>query len=438
MKKRKVFICLIMVLVLVLAGCSSGTEKNTAADQPDDKKAPATVKEENLEPVTLNIALRAGQQANFEDYVANPVKKKFPNVSFKQISLNNGGNNFQQMLASGESPDLLMVFGKDLNALKDLGLMENLEPLIKKHNLDLNRFDPKIIDSVKALIDGGKLDAIPYLSKISALYYNKAIFNKFAVEYPKDGMTWEEARDLAVKLTRVDGGVQYMGLEPDVTYRNAYQYGASSIDAKTMKASVNTDKWKHVFEMMKSIYTIPGNETILWFKKGETAFLKDQTIAMVARKNMFAGLQEAKGSVDWDLVTFPAYKDAPGISLSFDLHAAVLASTSKHKDIAFQVIQTIVSDEVQTVVSKDGELPAINKKSIQAEFGKHFPVLEGKNVQAVFKTTPALPPHYTAYEDEAVQVINNAIRDVVAGSKDINTALRESDEAINKIIQNGK
>lgn len=48
---------------------------------------------------------------------------------------------------------------------------------------------------------------------IPALFYNKDIFDKFGVAYPKNGMIYEETLDLdlARRVTRSDGGVQYLG-----------------------------------------------------------------------------------------------------------------------------------------------------------------------------------------------------------------------------------
>ncbi|NOU90117.1 extracellular solute-binding protein [Paenibacillus sp. LMG 31460] len=43
------------------------------------------------------------------------------------------------------------------------------------------------------------------------LYYNKDIFDKFGISYPRNGMTWDEVYDLAKKLNRTEDGISYRG-----------------------------------------------------------------------------------------------------------------------------------------------------------------------------------------------------------------------------------
>lgn len=49
-------------------------------------------------------------------------------------------------------------------------------------------------------------------------YYNREIFDKFAISYPRDGITWEEMAALAQKVSRVDNGVQYYGYSTSVNH----------------------------------------------------------------------------------------------------------------------------------------------------------------------------------------------------------------------------
>jgi ABC-type glycerol-3-phosphate transport system substrate-binding protein len=59
-------------------------------------------------------------------------------------------------------------------------LMTDITPLVKQTATDLNQ----------VASDDGWLVGIPFTQQFSALYYNKDIFDKFGVSYPKDGMTW--------------------------------------------------------------------------------------------------------------------------------------------------------------------------------------------------------------------------------------------------------
>ncbi|MDF2715158.1 MAG: extracellular solute-binding protein family 1 [Paenibacillus sp.] len=86
----------------------------------------------------------------------------------------------------------------------------DITELVRKHKLDLNRFEPASLQIMRQM-NGGKLNALPINLLYLVLVYNKDIFDKFGEPYPRDGMTWEEAVQIAKKLTRNDAGVQYMG-----------------------------------------------------------------------------------------------------------------------------------------------------------------------------------------------------------------------------------
>jgi multiple sugar transport system substrate-binding protein len=63
----------------------------------------------------------------------------------------------------------------------------------------------------KQMANGG-LYALPVAMQPSPLIYNKDIFYKFGIAYPKGGITWNETYELSNILTRSDGGVDYRGL----------------------------------------------------------------------------------------------------------------------------------------------------------------------------------------------------------------------------------
>lgn len=63
-----------------------------------------------------------------------------------------------------------------------------------------------------------------------------------------------------------------------------------------------------------------------------------------------------------------------------------------------------------------------------------MPYLQGKNVMAAFKTTPAIALPVSKYDSFAEGYMSNAIIPVVNGEKDINSALREAEEHISKNI----
>lgn len=84
---------------------------------------------------------------------------------------------------------------------------------------------------------------LPLFRNIQATFYNKGIFDKFGVPYPKDGMTYDEAIELAKKVTRSVDGVQYYGLFPGNPAIQLGQLSQTFLDGKTDEPLLSSDNF---------------------------------------------------------------------------------------------------------------------------------------------------------------------------------------------------
>jgi multiple sugar transport system substrate-binding protein len=114
-----------------------------------------------------------------------------------------------------------------------------------------------------------------------------------------------------------------------------------------------------------------------------------------------------------------------------------ITPASKHPDEAFKVIQVVTSDEVQAEAARNGRISVLQDPKYQTEYGKNMDYLKDKNVQAIFKAVPAKPFDPTSYDNQAQPVMTKAMNEVAKG-KDVNTALRDADIQINKIVKDLK
>ncbi|MDF2719641.1 MAG: transporter substrate-binding protein, partial [Paenibacillus sp.] len=191
------------VTLLTAAGC--GKE---SADPSGDGKTPAPAK---AEPVTLQIASQGASttiDSVFQTLVQEHVTKKYPHITLNFMA-ETGATTLDNLMATGTIPDIVISFNGNLASYNAKGLTFDMSPLFKTHNVDLSRFEPNYIEDVKNASSKGELYGLPFNVNYHALYYNRDIFDKFGVEYPKDGMTWEELIALARRVTRAEGAVQY-------------------------------------------------------------------------------------------------------------------------------------------------------------------------------------------------------------------------------------
>ncbi|MEF3304009.1 ABC transporter substrate-binding protein [Paenibacillus sp. GYB003] len=407
------------VLLVSACGKSGGdASPGTAPDSAKEPPKPFTLNYyTNLNPQTMELE-KAIIQAKFPHITVNPT---FYSAQMKP----------EHLAPAGNIPDLISFTIGSLWDFRDANLLSDLTPFIKKTGFDMNRFLPNVLESVQSYSDSGEILFIPYTLSSNVLYYNKNIFNKFGVPYPKDGMTWDEVSELAKKLTRQDGAVKYKGFQfqlQNLTWKN--QLMLPLVDAGTYKTLVNGPGWKRWLETMGGFFSIPGNEV-------GGSFDKAQDVAMYSGPNMLSTLPEAaKNGLDWDVVSLPVFpgNQAGGTQLISPFYA--MPPKGKYMDDVFQVIGYMLSEEVQTIKSRKGLVPIINSDSAAAQYGKDLEGVEGKNLAAFFKDKVGKPFKTTKFDDIAKTVIYTEMLPAYSkGGKDINTVMREAEESINKKIE---
>ncbi|RKN85226.1 ABC transporter substrate-binding protein [Paenibacillus ginsengarvi] len=418
-------------MILTAAGCSGG------GNESEGIKPPVPVNE----PVTVKVAASNVQfsEEDFKLYLSDPVKKKYPHITVERINTSEKGSSLNELVAAGNIPDLVGYYPGNLVNVGDLGLSYNIEELIKKHKFDLTRVVPEALDAVKMGSNQSYLTGLPSYHNPFGLFYNKDLFDKFGVAYPKDGMTWEEVRDLAVKLTRQDGGVQYRGIFADFLYRGGRQLSLPYADFQTNKASLNTDSWQELAKLWESLYNIPGlmdgaYKTIS-YAPNEQSFLKGELAMLAGYSNTLAALRKTP-NMNWDVVTYPSNKKVPGVGHRLDSPVLSLTAQSKVKDAAFQVLETMLSDEVQTEMVRNARMTVLNSQAVKDQFGKGMADLQGKNIIAMTKPKMAKMVQVQFLNEGQVDAITNKMfQSIVDKTADINSALRLADEELNKHIE---
>jgi multiple sugar transport system substrate-binding protein len=414
-----------------LAGCGSGSGTSSGAADSGQPQKPLT-------PVTLELYQTQGYWGDeeFNQLLTEPLKKKYPHIT---VHLNQEPKQLKQSIVDKTPIDMVLVWNGLIPEYEDYGIFEDITPLLKKHNIDLGRFDPQAIQATKDATLTGKLYGLPNMIQLMGLYYNKDIFNKFGVSYPRDGMTWEETVDLAKKVTRNTDGVQYNGYDPSSLTRIATALSLIPVDGRGDKVLVNSDGYKRTFGLAKQIFSIPGNTPKQGAFKGNAGdrFMKDQTTAMQSTVNILDKLQLVQG-LDWDVAQYPSFKERPNEYSAYDMNITTVSSISQHKDDAALALEVLNSDEAQMIGSHLGRKTPMKDQKFEKEFLKGVPAFEGKNIQSMFKSKPApSAPPYSLYYNKAQNIVADEFDKYNIGGKDVNTALRDAEERIKKLIADG-
>ncbi|MFC6232062.1 ABC transporter substrate-binding protein [Paenibacillus allorhizosphaerae] len=437
---KKLYFIALVLNVGCLAACSADGSKSGDGTQP--VTSPPTAPEKSKEPVTLVFYSPNGPSETdeaFMEQIGNPIQKKFPYITVKFVHPpdTNPEGQLDAMMAAGESIDIFL--NADLNHYRLITPYKfeyDISDMIKKSNFDLSRLDDSSVQAVRALSKGG-LYALPYRMNVQALLYNKDVFDKFGVPYPKDGMTWDDVYELAKQMTRMDGDKQYRGFVTQ-TYNYAWmnQLSAGFVDPKSDKALYNSDeRWTRIVRNLSRFYEIPGNALKEnSFSAVSNVFYKDKLAAMYAYF-----MPTISQEVNWDVVTYPEYGDRRGIGPQANLTLAYITSMSKHKDAAFDAIAYMTSDEFQMNQAKKAlSFPVTKTQAVKDAFGQDADFLKGKNMRAVAKSKPAPTFEGSPYSRTAAVELEKIMYQLGKGQGDVNTAIRTITELADKSIDTVK
>lgn len=420
--------------MLVLSACSKPEETPPNARQ-EEVPAPA----EKVELVFYTEG--GGSQEAFDQQYGNILRKKFPNYTIKYIEQHGPGTYLKDLLAAGTQIDVYYhSVGYFLTTALPNAIQYDMSELIKTHKVDLNSMEPVTIEGFRNDADG-KILALPIFTDSMVTYYNKDLFDKFGVQYPSDGMTWDSFNEIAKKLSRMEGDTQYFGYLPMMQYLfYTNPLSIPAVDRSTLKPTINTDRrWELFFDKLVSP---PGNvdpaakkvmpRTAI--KVLEEGFFQGRQGMMVYVSALISGWQDKFDKLNFDIVSPPAFSEQPGVGTQpYGVYMGV-TSMSKNKGAAMEAIKHLLSEEVQTTYARNGRLPVLRSEKVRSNLGQDTK-FKDINWQAVFASKLANVPFKGPYATSIENVYMKYATEVMFGEKDRNTAFREAEEEATKLME---
>lgn len=417
---KKWLLVMMVAGVMLMSACGSGGKESGG--------------NKTKEPYTMTLYAAGVSPEEFDSRFRKTLEDKFTHITF-EYKTNVKGATITELVAEGNIPDLIRT---DIPTLKtlymDLGLAYDLRDLIKKYNYNLSRFNSVFTQEIVDVVRTGELYGLPvppYFPQV--LYYNKDLFDKFGQDYPKDGMTWDEVYDVAKKMSRVEGNEVYRGFSANImAWLRDNPFSHPILDPKKDGLS-DTGVWQIMFTNLKRFYEIPNNVVEKTVGEENNIFSKGKVAMQQNQHNIYLIIPP---EVNWDIVASPKLAGAPELMGQRGPAYWSITKQSQHKDEAFEVIMTMLSDEIQMMDSRNGIPTVLNNKEIQAALGKDHPIYSTKNMNAInyYQPAPPTPKREPGLVDLAGGTQQNtmspAFHKVALGQADINTALRELDEQI--------
>jgi len=212
MIKRKMFVTAVsglIVLSMALAGCGGAKTSSTSGSDSGKEIASSDQK------ATITHYTIGNEDKTWIKDVMPDFEKQHPNITMKFLTVpyDNFDTKLRAMIASGSPPDVTTHYGSGgfveyLN--KDM--IMDLTPIMKKANYVPSEAGiPDSLTNIYKVND--KIYGIPVSAYVSAIFYNKDLFDKAGVPYPTsdyEDKTWtfDAMVDLAKKVTTGTGDLK--------------------------------------------------------------------------------------------------------------------------------------------------------------------------------------------------------------------------------------
>ncbi len=368
----------------------------------------------------------------------------------------------KKLMEGPNPPDIIILDYASLPRFIEDNLLAPLDPLISEHNLDMSDFAPAIIEGLKAL-GNDQLYALTPTFSSTALVYNRAIFDKYGVGYPEDGMTWDEMFELAQRVTGGEGDEQTFGFSFQRFYymdpiRSLSIYvaplGLSVLDESGERMTVNNESWANAWRKMAEWYKsgvfpkepdysnreLTGPFDYDAFLSGKLAMtLMDyMELDQLINANQNAGQIEGYEYIDWDVVTMPVHPEAPEIGGMVQMDQLfAINSRAENREDAWRLIEFIHSEDWAKLRSKSTYRLLTRQSYTQPKYGLDFNVeaftrlMPPPTTQDIFTDLYRRDPNF--YEIEHIGRMK--MQQVLEGDKPVEEALAEWENEGNAILQ---
>ena len=293
--------------------------------------------------------------------------------------------------SGGQMPDVFWMHSNTAQMYMENDLLLNLDDYIANDDaIDLSNYYEGVVDLYNR-DDNGSQYALPKDHDTIALLYNKAIFDKYGVEYPTDDWTWEDVRDAAAKISeagKADGVYGYAintSNNQDGWYNIIYDYGGQVITEDHKGTTIGSDEAKAGMEMLRQILEVSAPQTVV-AETGTDSLFQSGLAAMITQGSwMINSFYTAENHADYAWAMLP-YADVNGngacdkgerYSAYNGLGWAAAANTAD-PDAAYSLISYFCSEKAQKEQAQLGVTMG-GMKGISDDFANAF---EGMDVSA--------------------------------------------------------
>ena len=384
MKRKLLAATLTTAMVLSLAACGGGSSSSSSGTAASGSGSSGSGE------LQVNI-WDNNQLAGLQQIADEWTEESGVKVKINVVDWDNYWTLLEAGASGGQMPDVFWMHSNTAQMYMENDLLLNLDDYIAKDDaIDLANYYEGVVELYNR-DDNGSQYALPKDHDTIALLYNKAIFDKYGVEYPTDDWTWEDVRDAATKITeagKADGVYGYAintSNNQDGWYNIIYDYGGQVITEDHKGTTIGSDEAKAGMEMLRQILEVAAPQTVVAETGTDSLFNSGLTAMITQGSWMINTFYKAEHHDDYAWAMLP-YADVNGngqcdkgerYSAYNGLGWAAAANTAD-PDAAYSLISYFCSEKAQKEQAALGVTMA-GMKGVSEDFANAF---EGMDVSA--------------------------------------------------------
>ena len=387
MKRKLLAATLTAAMVLSLAACGGGSSSSSSGTAASGSGASGSGE------LQVNI-WDNNQLAGLQQIADEWTEESGVKVKINVVDWDNYWTLLEAGASGGQMPDVFWMHSNTAQMYMENDLLLNLDDYIAKDDaIDLANYYEGVVELYNR-DDNGSQYALPKDHDTIALLYNKAIFDKYGVEYPTDDWTWEDVRDAAAKITeagKADGVYGYAintSNNQDGWYNIIYDYGGQVITDDHKGTTIGSDEAKAGMEMLRQILEVAAPQTVVAETGTDSLFNSGLTAMITQGSWMINTFYKAEHHDDYAWAMLP-YADVNGngqcdkgerYSAYNGLGWAAAANTA-NPDAAYSLISYFCSEKAQKEQAALGVTMG-GMKGVSEDFANAF---EGMDVSAFIR-----------------------------------------------------
>ena len=351
------------MLSCLLTACDSGAP--TATPPPALSTSTAGVEPtQTSSPSTGEISfLVFGEPAEAKAFidVAAGFQKENPSVKINTTAVPSQPNHLLKLatdFAAGDPPDVWVIDYRRFGLLQNAGVVESAEPYLEKSTvIQASDFYTR---PLTPFTYNGQIQCIPMNMSSLEVYYNKGLFDKAGVPYPKDGWTWDDfvndAKAIAA-LSTPEEKIWGVGIDPQLIRLAPFvwQNGGDIVDSldHPSRLTLDTPEAKEAFQWFVDLqvkHHVVATQEENISELDQTRFLFNTLGMWLLSRRVVPALRTVSG-FDWDVAPLPQGKQKVSILHS---DAYCISKASKNKELAWKFVEYANGPTGQVIAAKTG------------------------------------------------------------------------------------